>query len=178
MRANFKMRSEERSTAADGQPLEPIDVGSGKARQKPRSDEGFGLKPEYAAIAKEFCKLGGTSAHLAKAFGVEPETIALWLASSREFAEACQLGIDAAEQRVERSLYERAVGYTHVTQKVAKQRGSIVIVPCKVPVPGDPRAAKILLERLEAKAALTRENPLAALMRNLEGTALRPKEQN
>ena len=175
---NFRTISKTRATAADEQQSEPIDSGPSSARRKSWSDKQFGLKPEYAAIAQKICELGGTTADLAKAFGVDLDMIALWQSTSREFAEACRLGLDAAEQRVERALYEKATGYTHVVQTVSKQRGSVVIVPRKVPVPPDPRAAKIWLQRREAESALTCESPLKALLRQLEGTALRPKDQD
>lgn len=167
--------SKTRPSASSEQPAEPVELGSRNAR---RSDKRFGLKQEYAAIAKQICELGGTTADLAKAFRVTLDKIALWQSTDKEFAEACRVGVEFAEQRVERALYERAVGYTQKVDTVVKQRHGISIVQRKVHVPADPRAGKIWLERRQADAALTRESPIEELRRQLMGTALRPKPQD
>jgi hypothetical protein len=155
-------------------PEKPIEPASRPVKR--RAEKRFGLKPGYAAIAREMCELAGTTANLAKAFGVDFETIALWQSISKEFAEACQMGLDAAERRVERGLFERAVGYTHIVETVVKEKSGFSIVKLKVPVPPDPRAAKTWREWQQADAGRTGESPLAQLYRQLEGTGLRPKE--
>lgn len=67
--------------------------------------------PEYAAEAKELCDQGATNPELAHHFGVATRTITDWRNAHPEFREAVGLGKDAADERVVRSLYERALGY-------------------------------------------------------------------
>jgi hypothetical protein len=69
-------------------------------------------------------KLGATDAVLADAFQVRISTIRLWMNNYPEFSEAIRVGKDAANQRVERSLYERANGYNYEAVKIFMPAGS------------------------------------------------------
>lgn len=137
----------------------------------------FGPKSEFISVAKEMCGLGGTTANLAKAFNVSFDTIALWQSTSKQFAEACRMGADTAAHRVERALYERAVGYTYKTDTVVRHRDGVSILQRNLHVLPDPRAGKIWLEQHEAALALVREDPFREFTNQLMGTALRPKPQ-
>lgn len=76
-------------------------------------------KPEYAQHAEKLCLLhGATDDELAAFFGVHVGTIYRWSLAHVEFCEALKSGKDVADNRVERSLYHRAVGYTFDTEKV------------------------------------------------------------
>ena len=70
-------------------------------------------KPEYAEQAKKLCQLGATDEDLADFFSVGIRTIANWKAEFSEFLQALKAGKDEADDRVERSLYQRAVGYSY-----------------------------------------------------------------
>jgi hypothetical protein len=50
--------------------------------------------------------------------GVTKRTIITWRAEHEEFREATEIGKDIADNRVERSLYERAVGYDFDAVKI------------------------------------------------------------
>jgi hypothetical protein len=53
-----------------------------------------------------------------------------------------RVGKDAADDRVERALYQRAVGYEHVAEKIVTPKGGgPVAVPYTMHVPADVRAA-------------------------------------
>lgn len=143
-------------------------------------------KPEYCAIAKKMCELGATTADLAEALGVAPSTICLWQANHQEFSESCRLGKAGPDDRVERSLYERAVGYTYDAVKVMQFQGEPLIVPYREHVPPDPAACKFwLVNRRKDRWADTQkithdaeiDSPLTQLARELAGTAMRPKEE-
>ena len=82
----------------------------------------------YARIAKEMCRLGATTADLARAFDVTLNTIALWQTTHNEFSEACRIGTEEATDRIELSLYQRACGYEYIETKTFKYRGEITIV--------------------------------------------------
>ena len=54
---------------------------------------------------------GATDQDVADAFGVSKRTIIRWKQEHPSFAEAYQRGKDVADAKVERALYERAIGY-------------------------------------------------------------------
>ena len=81
-------------------------------------------KPEYVQFAKPLAKSGATDADLADAFQVRISTVRLWMNIYFEFSEAIRVEKDAANKRVERSLYERANGYNYEAVKVFMPAGS------------------------------------------------------
>jgi hypothetical protein len=100
-------------------------------------------KPEYAEQAEKLCKLGATDAELADFFGVSDRTIYRWQTQHEEFRQALKAGKDAADERVERSLYQKAVGYTHDAVKIFMPAGreEPVYAPYREHVPPDTTAA-------------------------------------
>jgi hypothetical protein len=80
-------------------------------------------RPEFAELAKKMCELGATNAELAGIFGVSISTIDLWSVLHREFADALKIGNnEAADNRVLRALYQRAVGYTYEKTQIKRRR--------------------------------------------------------
>lgn len=75
-------------------------------------------KPEYAEQAAKLCQLGATDAELADFFKVTTVTIWRWQSAHVEFCNALKRGKEAADERVERSLYARATGYTFDAVKI------------------------------------------------------------
>ena len=74
-------------------------------------------KPEYAAQAGKACQAGFTDQELADLFGVSVRTINTWKAQHVDFLQALKAGKTEADDRVERALYHRAVGYSHEVEK-------------------------------------------------------------
>lgn len=97
-------------------------------------------KKEFARIGASMCELGAVDADLADAFGVSIGTINAWKTRHQEFSEALKVAKGAADARVERSLYERAVGYTFESEKVFNYQGKIVRAPTREHVPPDTTA--------------------------------------
>lgn len=95
------------------------------------------FKPEYIEQAKKLCELGATDEDLANFFDVTTVTIWRWQVAHSEFCSALKMGKDSADNRVERSLYHRAIGYTHDAMKVMQHQGSEILVPYKEHVPPD-----------------------------------------
>ena len=91
------------------------------------------------------CQLGATDSDLAEAFGVSTRTIWLWRSTYGEFCHALKVGKGPTDDRVERSLYQRAVGYSYSTEKIFHHQGTITRAQCIEHVPPDPGAAKIWL---------------------------------
>lgn len=86
-------------------------------------------KEEFAKQAEKLCRLGATDADLADFFEVNTSTIWRWSSRHEEFCNALKNGKDAADDRVERSLYQRAIGYEHDAVKIFQDKGEPLIVP-------------------------------------------------
>jgi hypothetical protein len=69
------------------------------------------FKPEFVAQAEKLCQLGATDQDIADFFEVDLRTIYRWKASHEDFCHALRSGKEVADERVERSLYQKAVGY-------------------------------------------------------------------
>lgn len=88
-------------------------------------------RPEYAEQARNYCFLGATDAELSNFFHVSIQTIKNWQAKYPEFLASLKSGKEQADDRVERSLYQRAVGYEYDSVKIFNANGSPMIVPYK-----------------------------------------------
>ena len=99
-------------------------------------------KSDFARIAERLCRNGATDIEVADILGISVRTFYRWCLLHDEFTAAVRVGKDAADDRVERALYQRAVGYDHVAEKIVTSRnGAPVTVPYMVHVPADVRAA-------------------------------------
>lgn len=95
--------------------------------------------------AKECGRAAMTDFEVAEEFGVSIATLGRWMTADPVFAEALQLGSDLANNRVERALYHRAVGYSYRSEKIMTRSlpdggSEIVRVPCIEHVPPDKTA--------------------------------------
>jgi hypothetical protein len=59
------------------------------------------------------CQAGFTDQELADLFGVSVRTINIWKARHVDFLQALKAGKTEADDRVERALYQKAIGYSH-----------------------------------------------------------------
>lgn len=101
--------------------------------------------PKFVQQAQKLCGLGATDIEVADFFGIASSTLYKWKNEHPEFSEATQVGKAAADDRVERSLYQRAVGYTFESEKVFQFQGEIVRAPIREHVPPDTTAASFWL---------------------------------
>jgi hypothetical protein len=99
------------------------------------------FKPEFIEQARKLCELGATDEEVAAFFDVSTRTIYRWQSANEGFCQSLKAGKVAADERVERSLYHRAVGYTFDSEKVFQFQGQIVRTPTKEHVPPDTTAA-------------------------------------
>lgn len=83
-------------------------------------------KPEFAEQAEQLCKLGATDNDLAQFFKVTTVTLWNWQSRHPEFFKALKVGKAESDERVERSLYNKATGYTFTSEKVFQFQGEIV----------------------------------------------------
>lgn len=95
------------------------------------------FKPEYVEQATKLCQMGATDADLANFFKVAERTIYRWAGTKPEFAAALKVGKEVADDRVERSLYHRACGYSHPEVHVSNYQGEITLTPITKHYPPD-----------------------------------------
>jgi hypothetical protein len=98
-------------------------------------------KPEYADQARKLCELGATDIDIADFFEVSDRTIYRWQSRHPEFCQALKAGKESADDRVERSLYHKAVGYSFDSEKVFQHQGEIVRAKTREHVAPDTTAA-------------------------------------
>jgi hypothetical protein len=106
---------------------------------------------EMCRQAEKLCLLGATNDDLADFFGVAVSTVSKWLKEIPEFSEALKRGRVIADAEVARSLYQRAIGYSHPDVHVSNFQGAITITPLTKHYPPDTAAAFIWLQNRRSK---------------------------
>lgn len=152
--AKRKAKGTKRSTAKPA-PVAPVAAAAAvempaEAAQDaspPEAKEGRPTKyrPEFARIAKVLCSRGATDAELAEEFEVCTTTIWRWQTKHEEFCNALIVSKGAYDDRVERSMAQRAVGYSYNSEKIFHHQGSITRAKCIEHMPPDPGAGKLWL---------------------------------
>lgn len=94
----------------------------------------------YAKQAKQLCQLGATDRELAEFFEVSEVTLNAWKTQYPKFLKSLKLGKDAADTRVEQSLYHRAMGYSHPEVHVSNYQGEVTLTPLIKHYPPDSTA--------------------------------------
>ena len=118
---------------------------------KPGRGRPTAYREEYAGQAAKLCRLGATNADLADFFDVDVRTIDRWLSAHEEFCRAVKPANEEADDRVERSLYHRAVGYQQDAVKIMQYEGKPVVVPYRENVQPDTVAAIFWLKNRRSK---------------------------
>jgi hypothetical protein len=133
---------------------------------KAAADRAEGLKPDqpetvlgrptlykktFAAQAAKLCSLGATDADLADFFEVSIRTVERWRSEHEEFCRAVKEAKEAADARVERSLYQRALGYSHDAVKIMQNGGDIIEAKYREHYPPDTTAAIFWLKNRRPK---------------------------
>ena len=76
--------------------------------------------PAYIEQAAKLCALGATDDEMADFFGVHRSTIYRWKLDHPEFCDAIKSAKEIADERVERSLYQKATGYNYTEEQAIK----------------------------------------------------------
>lgn len=108
-------------------------------------------KEDYATQAQVLCAKGFTDLDMAEAFGVSVRTIDNWKEEHEEFLQSIKSGKALADQRVERSLYERATGYEHPEDKIFNNGGEALRVETTKHYPPDATALIFWLKNRKPK---------------------------
>lgn len=103
-------------------------------------------QPEYVDQVRKICALGATDAEVAEFFGVSVRTIHRWKLVHDDFCQALTAGKAIADDRVERSLYQKATGYDYTEQqaiklKVGQHEEKVEVVDVTRHSPSDTTAA-------------------------------------
>lgn len=107
-------------------------------------------RPEYAEQAKRLCENNAfTDAELALFFGVNLSTLHLWKIKHPEFSDSVKIGKGPANERVAKSLYDRAMGYSVVETDIRVINGKIVKTDVVKHYPPDPTSLIFYLKNRE-----------------------------
>lgn len=74
--------------------------------------------PRFVEEASKLCLLGATDIEIADFFNVTVRTIYRWQQEHEDFCHALKVAKTEADERVERSLYSRATGYSYEAVKI------------------------------------------------------------
>lgn len=112
---------------------------------------------EYAEQARKLCELGATDSELADFFSVSVRTIHRWKHSHEDFCHSIKNGKELADERVERSLYQKATGYDFVEEqaikiKVDQYKEEVEVVQVEKHSPADTTAAIFWLKNRRSGA--------------------------
>lgn len=99
------------------------------------------FKPEFVEQAVKLCKIGATDMEVADFFHIDVRTLYRWKNESPKFCQALKAGKAAADERVERSLFARALGYEHDEVDIRMFEGRIIQTPIRKIYPPDTTAA-------------------------------------
>lgn len=104
------------------------------------------FQPEYVEQAKALCWHGATDDEMADYFGVHRATIYRWKLDHPEFCDAIKSAKHYADERVERSLYQKATGYEYTEQqaikvKLEQHKEEVEVVEVQKHAPMDTTAA-------------------------------------
>lgn len=100
-------------------------------------------KQDFAKQAQKLAELGATDQEIADFFEVDVRTVYRWKHDHAEFCQSLKAGKDVADDRVERSLYQRAIGYEQDEVKIfmPASAGAPVYAPFRAKVAPDVTAA-------------------------------------
>jgi hypothetical protein len=87
---------------------------------------------------KKLANRGWTDKEMSDFFGVCEKTWNNWKKKHEEFLQSLKDWKLEADERVERSLYERATGYSHPDTHVSNYQGDVTLTPLIKEYPPDP----------------------------------------
>lgn len=108
-------------------------------------------KPEYVEQVAKLCALGATDKDIADFFGVDESNLNEWKNKFPEFRESIKTAKYDHDHKVERSLLERATGYSHPEDKIFNNNGEPLVVPTVRHYPPDPTSMIFWLKNRQPK---------------------------
>lgn len=126
-------------TVAEGRPSRAVPGGPPVGRPSK-------YRPEMAQLAYDFALLGATDSFIAEKLGIADSTFYEWMETIPEFSESVMRGKDIADAQVAKSLYHRALGYSHKAVKMFQSGGSVLKEEYIEHYPPDTAAATLWLK--------------------------------
>jgi hypothetical protein len=108
-------------------------------KSKGRPKEPISEKVDFEQLTI-LCAKGFTDKEIAAFYKVDERTITRWK-KDEQFMSVLKEGKQLADEKVERSLFERATGYSHSEDKIFNDNGTPLIVPTTKFYPPDTTAA-------------------------------------
>ena len=114
--------------------------------EKPERGRPTAFREEFVAQAEKLCELGATDDEMADFFNVHRSTIYRWKLDHPDFCDAIKSAKEKADERVERSLYQKATGYNVKEEQAVKiktdqYKEEVEVVEVEKHVPADTTAA-------------------------------------
>lgn len=106
---------------------------------------------EYNEQAYKLCLLGHTDEELADFFEVHVSTIHQWKLDYPDFSDSIKKGKEIADAEVSKSLYHRALGYSHPDVDIKAVNGEIVETQVMKHYPPDATSAIFWLKNRQPK---------------------------
>lgn len=103
-------------------------------------------REEFVSICGRLARLGLSDPEMADVIGVAEKIFRQWKYTRPEFAAALAQWKGAADDRVERRFYEKAIGYSYPSEKIVVVNGEVQRVPITVHVPPSDYACMYWLE--------------------------------
>jgi hypothetical protein len=122
----------------------------GAASKKPSRKSPYNAA--YPDQARKLCSLGATDEDLAEFFAVARSTVAAWKSRHPQFGAALGAGKSDADDRVEKSLYQAAIGYSHPDVHVSHYQGQVTLTPITKHYPPNVAAAIFWLKNRRCNA--------------------------
>lgn len=100
-------------------------------------------KDEFAKQSEKLTALGATDQEIADFFEVDVRTVYRWKHDHPQFCQSLKDGKEQADERVQRSLYQRAIGYEQEEVKIFMPGGADkpVYAPYRAKIAPDTTAA-------------------------------------
>ena len=101
-----------------------------KGKKPTTRAKGAGRKPLYLEVynaqVTKLGMLGYTDKEMAAFFSVSERTLNAWKGLYPLFMQSLKAGKEVADMEVTASLYQRAIGYSHIETKVFNNQGEIL----------------------------------------------------
>jgi hypothetical protein len=125
----------------------PRATGIGKRRNEffARSGRRSKWRDEYIEIGRKLAAEGKTDGEIADILDVGPSTISYWKVVVPAFARALKRGEENDIKAIEHAMKQRAMGYSHKTEKIFMYKGKAVRAPIEERFAPDVNAAKLIL---------------------------------
>lgn len=112
---------------------------------------------------------GFTDKEIARLFNVTEQTVNNWKIQFPQFFESLKKGKEIADSMVERSLFERACGYSHPDVHISSYEGNITVTNIVKHYPPDPTSAIFWLKNRKPKEWKDRQEQIHDVGDRLSG---------